>query len=36
VIEAEDATFSKAGAVRVWTKGDIVTLFDDFRYGKSG
>ena len=35
VIEADDATFSKAGAVGVWTKADSVTLFDDFSYGKS-
>ena len=35
VIEAEDDTFSKSGAVGVWTKADSVTLFDDFSYGKS-
>lgn len=34
VIEAEDGTFSKPGAVGVWTKADSVTLFDDFSYGK--
>jgi hypothetical protein len=33
VIEADDDTFSKAGAVGVWTKADSVTLFDDFSYG---
>jgi hypothetical protein len=32
VIEAEDKTFSDAGAVGVWTKADSVTLFDDFKY----
>ena len=35
VIEAEDDTFSKPGAVGVWTKADSVTLFDDFSYGKN-
>ena len=35
VIEAEDDTFSRAGAVGVWTKADSVTLFDDFSYGKN-
>jgi hypothetical protein len=35
VIEAEDSTFSKPGAVGVWTKADSVTLFDDFSYGKN-
>ncbi len=34
VIEAEDETFSKPGAVGVWTKADSVTLFDDFAFGK--
>jgi hypothetical protein len=34
VIEAEDDTFSKPGAVGVWTKADSVTLFDDFNYTK--
>jgi hypothetical protein len=33
VIEADDATFAKPGAVGLWTKADSVTLFDDFRYG---
>lgn len=33
VIEADDNTFSDAGAVGVWTKADSVTLFDDFQYG---
>lgn len=35
VIEAEDDTFSKPGAVGVWTKADSITLFDDFQYGKN-
>ncbi|HWW02513.1 MAG TPA: family 16 glycoside hydrolase [Candidatus Acidoferrum sp.] len=33
VIEATDDTFPDAGKVGVWTKGDSVTLFDDFTYG---
>ena len=32
VIEADDKTFSDAGAVGVWTKADSVTLFDDFKF----
>jgi hypothetical protein len=32
VIDADDDTFSKPGAVGVWTKADSVTLFDDFTY----
>lgn len=32
VIEADDDTFSAAGAVGVWTKADSVTLFDDFQF----
>lgn len=35
VIEADDKTFSDAGAVGVWTKADSVTLFDDFQYGEA-
>jgi len=30
VIEADDASFSDAGKVGVWTKADSVTYFDDF------
>ena len=30
----EDATFTDAGMVGVWTKADSVTLFDDFGFGK--
>ena len=33
VIEADDANFSDAGKVGVWTKSDSVTLFDDFSFG---
>lgn len=33
LFEAEDATFTGAGAVGVWTKADSVTLFDDFDFG---
>ena len=33
VIEADDASFSDAGKVGVWTKADSVTLFDDFSFG---
>jgi hypothetical protein len=36
VLEWEDATFSQAGAVGVWTKADSVTLFNDFSFGPSG
>ena len=32
-IEWDDATFTEAGKVGVWTKADSVTLFDDFVYG---
>lgn len=33
VLEWDDATFTEAGHVGVWTKADSVTLFDDFTYG---
>ena len=33
LFEVEDATFTGAGKVGVWTKADSVTLFDDFNYG---
>ena len=33
LFEVEDATFSSAGKVGLWTKADSVTLFDDFSYG---
>src|SRR5213594_1722147 len=32
-IEWDDATFTEAGKIGVWTKADSVTLFDDFVYG---
>jgi 3-keto-disaccharide hydrolase len=32
LFDVEDATFTGAGKVGVWTKADSVTLFDDFRY----
>lgn len=35
VIDADDTTFSNAGAIGVWTKADSVTLFDDFHYGET-
>ena len=34
LFEVEDATFSEAGQVGLWTKADSVTLFDDFSYGE--
>jgi len=33
LFEVEDATFTGAGKVGVWTKADSVTLFDDFSFG---
>lgn len=33
LFEVEDATFSGAGKLGVWTKADSVTLFDDFKWG---
>jgi len=33
VFEVEDATFSEAGHIGLWTKADSVTMFDDFSYG---
>jgi hypothetical protein len=33
LFDVEDATFTEAGKVGVWTKADSVTLFDDFTYG---
>ena len=33
VIESTDDSLADAGKVRVWTKADSVTLFDDFSYG---
>jgi len=32
-IELKDGHISGAGAVRLWTKADSVTSFDDFAYG---
>ena len=34
LFEAEDATFTAAGKIGVWTKADSVTLFDDFAFGE--
>lgn len=34
VMDAEDATFTKPGKMGVWTKGDTVAYFDDFRIDK--
>ena len=33
VLEWDDATFTAAGKVGLWTKADSVTDFDDFQYG---
>ena len=33
LFEVEDATFSDAGKVGLWTKADSMTLFDDINYG---
>jgi hypothetical protein len=35
LFEVEDATFSRAGQVGLWTKADSVTAFDDFTYGEN-
>jgi len=35
LFEVEDATFTTAGRVGLWTKADSLTLFDDFRTGQS-
>jgi hypothetical protein len=35
LFEVEDATFSKAGKVGLWTKADRVTLFDEIIYGET-
>jgi hypothetical protein len=34
LFEVEDAAFSDAGMVGLWTKADSVTAFDDFAYGE--
>jgi hypothetical protein len=34
LFEVEDATFTGAGKVGLWTKADSVTLFDDFSFGR--
>jgi hypothetical protein len=34
LFEVEDATFTAAGRVGLWTKADSVTVFDDFTYGR--
>jgi hypothetical protein len=33
--EVEDATFTEAGMVGLWTKADSVTAFDQFTYGET-
>ncbi len=32
LFDVDDATFTEAGAVGLWTKADSVTVFDDFNY----
>jgi hypothetical protein len=33
LFEVEDATFTQAGMVGLWTKADSVTAFTDFAFG---
>jgi hypothetical protein len=35
LFEVEDATFTSAGKVGLWTKADSVTLFDEVTYGET-
>jgi hypothetical protein len=35
VFEVDDATFTDAGKVGLWTKADSITLFDDVTYGEA-
>jgi hypothetical protein len=35
LFEVEDATFSDAGKVGLWTKADSVTLFDEINFGEA-
>jgi hypothetical protein len=35
MFEVEDATFTDAGKVGLWTKADSVTLFDEVSYGET-
>ncbi len=35
LFEVEDETFPGAGKIGLWTKGDSVMLFDDFRYAEA-
>jgi hypothetical protein len=35
LFEVDDATFSDAGMVGLWTKADSVTLFDEINYGQA-
>jgi hypothetical protein len=35
LFEVDDATFSDAGKVGVWTKADSATLFDEINYGEA-
>ena len=34
LFEVEDATFTEAGMVGLWTKADSVTAFDAFTFGE--
>jgi hypothetical protein len=36
LIDVEDATFTAAGRVGLWTKADSVTRFDDLEYTVPG
>ena len=33
LFEVEDATFTDAGMIGLWTKADSLTVFDDLSYG---
>jgi hypothetical protein len=35
LFDVEDATFTEAGMVGLWTKADSVTAFDDFSFGET-
>lgn len=35
LFDVEDETFKEAGRIGLWTKGDSVMLFDDFRYAET-
>jgi len=36
LFEVEDATFTEAGQIGLWTKADCVAVFDDLNYGGTG